>query len=163
MLVIADASPIHYLVLIEHIDILPSLYDQIIIPDVVITELQQPETPEAVHVWIANRPDWLDVRQPRTPPFSPMAHLGAGERDAILLARELAADLVLMDDWDGRIEATRHNIITTGTLGVLELASIRDLLDLPEAISRLLATNFRAPEAIIADLLARDAERRGEV
>ncbi len=48
MLVIADASPIHYLLLIDQIDILPALYGRITVPDVVVSELNQPQTPEAV-------------------------------------------------------------------------------------------------------------------
>ncbi len=161
MLAIADASPIHYLLLIGHMTILPSLYDQIIVPEVVVTELQHPQTPETVRVWIETRPGWLDVRQPRLTPSETMGHLGAGERDAILLFRELAADVVLMDDLSGRAEASRQRVVTTGTLGLLETASLRGLLDLPVAVSRLLTTNFRVAQAIIDDLLARDAERRG--
>lgn len=160
MLVIADASPIRYLVLIGHIDILPPLYEQIIVPHVVVTELGQPQTPEAVKGWLDTRPNWLEVRQPRIPPLHTMADLGAGERDAILLAQELSADLVLMDDRSGRAEARRQHVATTGTLGVMESAALRGLLDLPAAIARLLETNFRVEQVLIDDLLARDAERR---
>ena len=106
-------------------------------------------------------PDWLDVRQPGLTLPDTMWHLGAGERDAILLALELSADVVLMDDMSGRVEASRQSVVTMGTLGVLETASLRGFLDLPEAISRLLETNFRVSQALIDDLLTRDAERRG--
>jgi predicted nucleic acid-binding protein len=91
-----------------------------------------------------------------------MADLGAGERDAILLARELSADLVLMDDRSGRAEARRQQVVTTGTLGVLESAAMRGLLHLPEALSRLLETNFHVDQSLIDDLLERDARRRDE-
>ncbi len=161
MLVIADASPIHYLLLIGHIDILPSLYERIVVPDVVVaTELRQPQTPDLVKDWIEARPDWMGVRQPRLTPPDTMDHLGAGERDTILLARELSADLVVMDDMSGRAEALRQSVVTTGTLGVLESASLRGLVDLPEAITRLLATNFRVAQGLIDNLLTRDAGHR---
>lgn len=161
MLVIADASPIHYLLLIGHIDILPSLYERIVVPEVVVTiELRQPQTPDIVKDWVEAHPDLMDVRQPGLMPSDTMALLGAGERDTILLARELSADLVVMDDMSGRAEARRQNVVTTGTLGVLESASLRGLVDLPEAITRLLATNFRVAQRLIDDLLARDAGRR---
>jgi predicted nucleic acid-binding protein len=77
-----------------------------------------------------------------------------------LLAIELQADLLLLDDRRARIEATRQRVMTAGTLGVLEGASLQGLLDLPEVITRLLETNFRVDQALIDDLLARDAERR---
>ncbi|MGF1491114.1 MAG: hypothetical protein ACFBSC_01395 [Microcoleaceae cyanobacterium] len=45
MIVVADTSPICYLVLIDQIGLLPRLYDQITIPDVVLRELQSPNAP----------------------------------------------------------------------------------------------------------------------
>lgn len=161
MLVIADSSPIHYLLLIGQIDIVLSLYERLIVPEMVITELQHQRAPETVRNWIETRPDWLDVQQPRLTASGTLAELDDGERDAILLAMELEAELILLDDRRARIEASRQGVATTGTLGVLEAASLHGLLDLPEAISRLLTTNFRVAQALIDDVLARDAERRG--
>jgi predicted nucleic acid-binding protein len=48
----------------------------------------------------------------------------------------------------------------TGTLGILERAALRDLIDLPTAITRLQATTFYPPAEIIAAMLARDAARK---
>jgi predicted nucleic acid-binding protein len=45
--------------------------------------------------------------------------LGVGEREAIALAAELAADALLMDDRDGRREAERRSLAVLGTLRVL--------------------------------------------
>ena len=160
MLVIADASPLRYLILIGQIEILPVLYDRVMAPEVVIMELGRSQTPASVRRWLQAPPVWLDIRQPMLAPSDTMAELGAGERDAILLARELSADLVLMDDRSGRAEAHRQQVVTTGTLGVLESAAIRGLLQLPEALSRLLETNFYVAPSLIDDLLERDATRR---
>ena len=67
MLVIADASPLHYLILIEQIELLPALYGTITVPPVVLTELHRPQAPQAVRTWLTPGPAWLEVRQPRTP------------------------------------------------------------------------------------------------
>jgi len=56
MIIVADTSPINYLVLIGLQDILPTLFGQIIIPEGVLAELQAPATPSVVGQWIANRP-----------------------------------------------------------------------------------------------------------
>lgn len=160
MLVIADSSPIHYLLLIGYIEVLPSLYGQIIIPEIVVAELRHQRTPVTVRDWIETRPDWIEVRQPHGTASDTLAELDDGERDAILLAMELGADLLLLDDRKARIEAARQNVMATGTLGVLEAASMRGLLDLPEALSRLQTTNFRVAQRLLDDLLGRDAGRR---
>ncbi len=62
MIVIADTSPLNYLVLIGEVDILRLLYQRVVIPEGVLRELQHPETPAAVSEWIARRPGWLEVK-----------------------------------------------------------------------------------------------------
>lgn len=162
MLVVADSSPVHYLLLIDHIDILPPLYERIVIPEIVVSELHHRRTPEIVRTWMEAPPEWIDVRQPHLTASGTLAELDDGERDAILLAMELEADLLLMDDRRARVEATRRDMTAIGTLGLLERAALHNLLDLPEALARLLETNFRVDQALIDDLLARDASRKGE-
>jgi predicted nucleic acid-binding protein len=48
MIVVADATPLHYLTLIGAINVLPALYQHVLVPQSVSTELQQPKTPAAV-------------------------------------------------------------------------------------------------------------------
>ena len=67
MIVIADATPLNYLVLIGHADILPRLFDQVLIPSAVMNELQRSRTPEIVRAWIAAPPAWLEVRSVKKP------------------------------------------------------------------------------------------------
>jgi predicted nucleic acid-binding protein len=61
MAVVSDTSPLCYLLLIDLIDLLPELYDQVIIPQAVLHELSVPQAPEAVQAWIAQPPVWLEV------------------------------------------------------------------------------------------------------
>lgn len=61
MLVIADASPLHYLVLIEAISILPALFRRILIPQAVSVELQHQNTPPPVRALLASPPAWLAI------------------------------------------------------------------------------------------------------
>ncbi len=117
IVVVADTSPLHYLVLIESVEILPAMYGGVLIPRTVALELNQPRTPEAVRRWIQDPPNWLEIADsyPSTP-FE--AHLDPGERDAISLALARRADLVLMDDREGVEEASKLGLTITGTLGV---------------------------------------------
>ena len=62
MVVVADASPLRYLILIEHTHILQALYGRVLVPPIVITELSQGQTPDIVQRWIANSLDWVRVQ-----------------------------------------------------------------------------------------------------
>ena len=161
MLVVADTSPLPYLVLIGHEAILPTLYERVVIPPAVVADLQQSRTPELVRAWVAHSPVWLEVRRPeRVLDARQFPRLGAEEREAIALALELEAPLLLIDDADGRAEAERQTLTATGTLGILEAAAIHGLMDLPGALARLQATTFRARPELFQDLLEHDAERK---
>jgi predicted nucleic acid-binding protein len=85
MLVIADTSPLHYLVLIEQTAILPLLFGNIFVPPAVVEELQRPRMPATVRAWMESPPVWLTIRSPREPPVSTTMHLGAGEREVLSL------------------------------------------------------------------------------
>jgi predicted nucleic acid-binding protein len=63
MIIVSDTSPINYLVLIGEIEILRKLAGQVIIPQAVYRELQDPHTPQQVKDWIDSGPAWIEVRQ----------------------------------------------------------------------------------------------------
>jgi predicted nucleic acid-binding protein len=159
--VISDTSPLRYLVLISQADLLPALYTEVLIPEAVAEELNQPATPEPVRRWMVHRPAWLQV-VPLTAraDLVSLPDLDPGEHDAILLALHLKADLVIMDEREGVEEARRLGLIVTGTLGVLDRAAERGLIDLALAIARLRQTNFRIDPALLDRLLAADGRRR---
>ena len=97
-LIVADTSPLVYLVLIDHIDILPQLFETILVPDAVHAELQNPLAPAAVQDWASALPSWVEVKQVfnNLPDDAALRPLGAGERAAIALALSIHADLVLI-------------------------------------------------------------------
>jgi predicted nucleic acid-binding protein len=63
--------------------------------------------PQAVRTWIDNAPTWLEVRKVDVT-HAPRTLLDPGELAALTLAEELHADLVLMDERNGRDEAMRR-------------------------------------------------------
>ena len=153
MTVIADTSPLNYLILIGVQDLLPSLYESIRIAPAGAAELAAPGAPEKVRQWIGNRPDWLVVTAPRGPADPRLAHLDSGEREAIALAIELSADLVLIDERDGRMAAQVCGLTVAGTLRVLADAAAMGLIGLAEAFARLRSTTFRADPRLMDRLL----------
>ncbi len=60
--VVADTSPILYLILIEWIDLLPALFETVILPSAVETELKASKVSASVRQWIESPPAWLEIR-----------------------------------------------------------------------------------------------------
>lgn len=159
MVVVSNTSPINYLVLIEQINVLPILHERVIIPTAVSDELRAAGSPAPVRQWIEDPPNWLEILHPTLSPDQPLEYLGRGERDAILLAQQLRADLLVIDEGKAYREAQRRHIPVLRTLAVLDKAAERGLLDLPEAVARLRQTNFRIRPEILDQLLERHAAR----
>lgn len=67
MIVIADTTPINYLVLIDQANVLRELYGRVVIPQAVFTELRSSDTPEAVREWIAKSPEWMEIQHVNVP------------------------------------------------------------------------------------------------
>lgn len=158
--VVSDTSPLNYLILCGAVDILPRLFRQVVIPPVVFREMQQPNTPPAVREWASALPEWVAVQTPKTVNLA--LDVDAGEMEAICLAQEIHADAVLMDDRAGRNAAIQCGLAVVGTIGLLESAAARGLIDLPATLARLRQTNARLDPEIIHAALARDQARRGK-
>ena len=119
MLVVSDASPLRYLILVGSADVLPKLFGRVVAPPEVIAELSRPKTPEAVRSWVSARPDWLEVKLPAQ--TMEAKGLGLGEREAISLAQEMKAEAVLIDDRDAVKEAKERGLTVLGTLALLSM------------------------------------------
>ncbi len=150
-LVIADTGPIHYLILIGQTGFLPRLFERVVLPRVVWSELSHELAPESVRCWITDAPEWLEVAE--SPEVTLSAGIHKGEAAAIALACRLHADLVLMDDRKGVVAAERPGLNVIGTLGVLDLAAELGLVGFAQAVAALRLTSFRTPATLLKELL----------
>ena len=150
---VADTGPIHYLILIGHIDLLPRLFERVVLPGIVLAELSHPLAPASVQRWITAVPAWLETAE--APAVTLSAGIHKGEAAAIALASALHADLLLMDDRKGVNAAEKQGLNVTGTLGVLDLAAERSLIDFAQAAMALELTTFRMPLALLDELRAK--------
>jgi len=159
VIVVSDSSPLIALARVGRLSLLASLYERVMIP----AEVRQEVTvaggglPGAKEV---RRAGWIEVVAPRSPgdPFLEQAcrALGAGERGAILLAKTLPADLVLLDEWKARRVAQEAGLSVVGCLGVLEAGARKGLVsDLRQASIDLLRQGIRFDLQLLQDSLAR--------
>lgn len=159
MIVIADTTPLHYLILIDQTHILKTLYGRIILPEAVRAELQAAKAPGPVKEWISHLPPWLEVRQVRLKEDAYLRGLDPGEKEAILLAQELNADALIVDDRAARREAQRRGLRVIGTLRVLFDAAEAGLLSLADAVNTLQASGFYVDRALAEEILKRHARK----
>lgn len=164
MLVVADTTPLNYLILIDAVGVLPALFEKVVIPAAVAEEMSRQLTPNSVRAWIASPPSWRELGQVLDADELPVTvrSLHAGERAALSLALRLRPAFLLIDERQGTRIALDLGLRTAGTLAVLDMAAARNLLDLSTMIQRLQNTNFCYPRQVAERLMA-DDRRRNEL
>ncbi|MDZ4875811.1 MAG: hypothetical protein CLLPBCKN_005231 [Chroococcidiopsis cubana SAG 39.79] len=160
MIVISDTSVITNLAAIQHLYLLPQLYNQIIIPEAVYRELVDIDPPVLGTLEI-QAASWVEIRQVVNrgvvERLQRDVRLDLGESEAIALALELNADLLLIDERRGRAEADRLGIRITGVLGILVESKRQNLIiAVKPLVNSLIATSeFRVSSALYALILDR--------
>ena len=159
MIAVSNSSPLVSLARIGRLNLLASFYKRILIP----VEVQHEVTvagrglPGAEEVRNAN---WIEVAPQKSLADPSLAqvcrNLGAGERGAILLAKSLQADVVLLDEWKARRIARDAGLSIVGCLGILEAGTRTGLIsDLRQAYIDLLRQGIRFDIRLLQDSLAR--------
>jgi predicted nucleic acid-binding protein len=130
MIVVSDTTPISELAKVDHLDLLPKLFDKIVIPQGVFNELQIGRHPAAKFV---QNLSWLEVvtvgNQQVVEELQKSFNLHLGESEAIALAEEIGASQLLIDEKAARKIAMARKLPLIGTMGILLLAKRRGLLD----------------------------------
>jgi uncharacterized protein len=158
VIVISDTSAITNLAAIQHLHLLSRLYRQVIIPGAVYRELTEidPPVPGTLEVQTSS---WFEVKQIANRDvverLQAEMRLDPGESEAIALALELKADLLLIDERRGRAEADRLGLRITGLLGILVEAKRKNLVSAVKPLmDDLIATSeFRVSSALYHQIL----------
>jgi predicted nucleic acid-binding protein len=137
MLVVADSSPLIALCRVGRLELLHALFGQLVLPEAVWQEVtaSHPEKTGASSIAAAS---WVEHRCVQDVQLVNLLRqdLGAGESEAIVLAREVKADLLLMDERRGRNAAKRLGLTCTGLVGVLLEARRRGILSDPVRVGQ---------------------------
>jgi uncharacterized protein len=139
MVAVSDTSPISNLSIIGRLDLLRSQFSQVLIPEAVRTELERMPNPEAkALIENALQDGWLSCRAVGNRQLAAALgnDLDRGEAEAIALAAEIQAGILLIDEKEGRGFARQAGLVVRGVLGVLirakamgEIASVKAEID----------------------------------
>ena len=138
MIVIADTTPIITLMKLQRLDLLEKLFDTVIVPNAVFEELisnsnylteakMVVECPFLKRLEVSDRQSIKILRE--------VVGLDAGESEAIALAEEKHADLLIIDERKGRRVAKQMELKITGTIGILLQAFNCKILSQEEILS----------------------------
>lgn len=156
MLVVADSSPLIYLSRVGVLNLLATLYGEVVVPRAVWNEAveRRPAAPGSDEL---RQVPWLRVVDVSVPELD--LGLDPGETAAILIAESLRADLLLIDERMGRSVAEQRGLRVRGTLGVLVQARQSGaLLALKPLLDTLVAAGFRIAPALVQEALAHVGE-----
>jgi len=129
MRVVCDTSPLILLSKVRRLDLLAELYEEVTIPASVMEEMEAKPGREMEQIRALLQSPKFQLRKAtkrtleRLPPG-----LGRGEREAIALALETKADLVVLDDQQGRRVAREKGLSIAGTVGILIEARERGII-----------------------------------
>ncbi len=130
MIVVSDTSPLSSLYLIDQLSLRPAVFGKIIVPETVWEELLILESDFGHDLSALKSALWLEVT-----PANDTAEvrrlqrfLDAGESEAIVLAKELHADYLLIDELEGREAAAQEGLKTIGVLGIFIRAKSAGLI-----------------------------------
>ncbi|MBI4705628.1 MAG: DUF3368 domain-containing protein [Deltaproteobacteria bacterium] len=156
MIVIADATPLIYLHRARHLDLLPALFREVVVPAAVAREIADGRTGPDV----AALP-WVRIRSASSVPPG-LLRLGPGEREALALALGTPDSLVIIDDRDGREAASALGIEHIGTGAVVVLAKQAGLIESADAVlAAMQASGWWLAEPVRTALLELAGERPG--
>jgi predicted nucleic acid-binding protein len=146
MLAVSNTSPISNLAIIGHLDLLKHQFGAVWIPGAVADELAANPHPAALAaIQTALRDQWIKTASPQNSTLLNVltSSLHAGEAEAIALASDLNADVVIIDEQEGRQLATQAGLSVTGVLGVLLRAKINGQITAVKPLLRALRGTAR--------------------
>lgn len=161
MIIVSDTSPIINLAILGKLDILPALFGRVIIPQKVFEEItiQGADMPGADEVRAAT---WVEVKECTNTTLIQALQLQVdpGEAEAIALALEIHAELLLIDERMGRQLAKEFQLPIMGLLGVLKVAKEKGLISkIKPLLDQLIhIAGFRISKELYQEILETEGE-----
>lgn len=159
--VVSDSSPLIHLAKIGRLNLLKSFFGEVIVPEAVhkecVVEGKSREDSKRI-----GKAGWIKVFRIKDEKLKRafMMELDEGEAEAVVLALEESADLLLLDDYEARRVARSFGLKVTGTIGILLRAKYDGKVEcLKDEIDKLMRTGFW----ISMDLYEKILKEAGEI
>jgi predicted nucleic acid-binding protein len=158
MIVVSDTTAITNLFQVGQLSLLAAVFGKVIVPPAVKAELS-----EVPGQWdFIVKLNFIEVKKPAdlAAVESYKASLDAGEAESIVLAIEMQADFLVMDEWKGRRIAKQAGLHVIGLIGILLTAKRKGVITEIKPILTTLAevAGFRLHPSLITDALKEAGE-----
>jgi len=156
--VVSNTTPIISLLKINRLDLLKQLYTQIYIPEAVYKEIEAGKTKEFYKD--LSKIDWIKIVKIQDKlAVKYFLDLDSGEAEAIVLASEINADLIILDEKLGRFHAKHADLKVTGTIGILLKAKTDGLIsELKPLLNELTKKDVWISEKLKREILLKTGE-----
>ena len=163
MIVVSNASPVINLAAIDRLDLLRSLFGEIVIPRAVFDEVAVAGEGDPGSIEVRTF-EWIRTAEVanRTLVMSLSLEMDDGEAEAVALACEMRADLVLLDEKIAREAAFRIGLKCAGVIGMLVEAKRRALIPSVKPLldELVVKAGFRVSPSLYERVLQTAGERR---
>ncbi len=156
--IVSNTTPIISLLKLSQLNILKELYSEILIPYAVFQEIEDGKNKR--YYQDISKIDWIKIVEIQDrQAIKYFLDLDAGESEAIVLATEIGADLIIIDEKLGRFHAKHADLKVTGTIGILIKAKMQGIVrDLKPLLYELTEKDVWISEKLIEEILKQVGE-----
>lgn len=157
--VVTNTTPIISLLKVDRLELLQQLYSEINIPTAVFDEIEAGKSNKGYYKDLS-KIEWIKIIEIQNKQaVKYFLDLDLGEAEAIVLATELGADLIIIDEKLGRFHAKHAELKVTGTLGVLIKAKTNGLIkNLKPFLNELIEKGVWISEELKSEILKKVGE-----
>jgi predicted nucleic acid-binding protein len=157
--IVSNTTPLIALLKLERLNILQSLYSEISIPVAVFNEIEAGK--HKSYYQDLSKVSWIKIVHVKdNQAVKYFLDLDLGEAEAIVLATEIDADLIILDEKLGRFHAKHADLTVTGTIGVLIKAKKQGLInELKPLLIELTAKDVWISEKLPIEILTQIGEK----
>lgn len=158
--VVSNTTPIISLLKLSKLELLKDLYNEVLIPAAVFQEIEAGRN--KAYYQDLSKIDWIKITEIQDKKaLKYFLDLDSGEAEAIVLANEVGADLIILDEKLGRFHAKHSDLKVTGTIGILLKAKSSGLIQaVKPLLYELIEKDVWISESLVNEILLKAKEKK---